>query len=179
MRCCTKSFRELARCSETPTDHTVWSTTKQPMPRADPRFVPNQWETPLQSNGISHWVGANLESALHAKTRCACWVLSMIDLICMPVNLNKSCKLPVFYIHKSNTDLYEIRDWSEFIFTNVSYMDQSDRYWHHSGRSSKVTLWTHWTKWPPYHRWYFRRLFCFSKEKVGILIRFHIRFLVQ
>ena len=32
--------------------------------RADSRFAPSQWETPLQSNGVSHWLGANLESAL-------------------------------------------------------------------------------------------------------------------
>ena len=36
---------------------------------ADSRFVPSQWETSLQSNGVSHWLGANLESALmHACT---------------------------------------------------------------------------------------------------------------
>ena len=28
------------------------------------RFAPSQWETSLQSNGVSHWLGANLESAL-------------------------------------------------------------------------------------------------------------------
>ena len=28
------------------------------------RFVPSQWETSLQSNAVSHWLGANLESAL-------------------------------------------------------------------------------------------------------------------
>ena len=31
--------------------------------RADPRLVPSQWETSLQSNAVSHWLGANLESA--------------------------------------------------------------------------------------------------------------------
>ena len=33
--------------------------------RADSRFVPIQWETSLQNNTISHWLGANLESALY------------------------------------------------------------------------------------------------------------------
>ena len=33
--------------------------------RADSRFAPNQWETSLQSNAVSHWLGANLESALY------------------------------------------------------------------------------------------------------------------
>ena len=32
--------------------------------RADSRFVPSQWETSLQSNVVSHWLGAHLKSAL-------------------------------------------------------------------------------------------------------------------
>ena len=32
--------------------------------RADLRFPPSQWETSLQSNAVSHWLGANLGSAL-------------------------------------------------------------------------------------------------------------------
>ena len=28
----------------------------------DSRFAPSQWETSLQSNAVSHWLGANLES---------------------------------------------------------------------------------------------------------------------
>ena len=32
--------------------------------RAGSRFAPSQWEMLLQSNAISHWLGANLESAL-------------------------------------------------------------------------------------------------------------------
>ena len=32
--------------------------------RADSRFAPSQWETSLQSNAVSHWLGVNLESAL-------------------------------------------------------------------------------------------------------------------
>ena len=35
--------------------------------RADSRFVPSQWETSLKSNTVSHWMGANLESALVHK----------------------------------------------------------------------------------------------------------------
>ena len=33
---------------------------------ADSKFAASQWETLLQSNAISHWLGANLESALYA-----------------------------------------------------------------------------------------------------------------
>ena len=29
----------------------------------DSRLAPSQWETSLQSNAVSHWLGANLESA--------------------------------------------------------------------------------------------------------------------
>ena len=32
--------------------------------RDDSRLAPSQWETSLQSNAVSHWLGANLESAL-------------------------------------------------------------------------------------------------------------------
>ena len=32
--------------------------------RPDSRPAPSQWETSLQSNTVSHWLGANLESAL-------------------------------------------------------------------------------------------------------------------
>ena len=32
--------------------------------RADSRLAPSQWETSLQSNPVSHWLGTNLESAL-------------------------------------------------------------------------------------------------------------------
>ena len=31
--------------------------------------APTQWETSLQSNAISHWLGANLQSALDHKTQ--------------------------------------------------------------------------------------------------------------
>ena len=33
--------------------------------RADCRFAPSQWQTLLQSNNLSHWLGTNLESALY------------------------------------------------------------------------------------------------------------------
>ena len=32
--------------------------------RADSRLPPSQWETSLQSNAVSHWLGANPESAM-------------------------------------------------------------------------------------------------------------------
>ena len=50
--------------------------------RADSRFAPSQWETSLQSNAVSHWLGANLESALY----CPHWWLSF-PYICVHVLL--------------------------------------------------------------------------------------------
>ena len=43
---------------------------------ADSRLAPSQWEMSLQSNAISHWLGANLESALYTllMTSSAWWV---------------------------------------------------------------------------------------------------------
>ena len=43
--------------------------------RADSRLAPSQWETALQSNAVSHWLGAHLESALsnlHDMIACIC-----------------------------------------------------------------------------------------------------------
>ena len=37
----------------------------QYIPWADFRLAPNQWETTLLCNDVSHWLGASLESALH------------------------------------------------------------------------------------------------------------------
>ena len=38
--------------------------------RVDSRFAPSQWETSLQSNVVSHWLGTNLESALYIVSIC-------------------------------------------------------------------------------------------------------------
>ena len=40
--------------------------------RADSRLAPSQWETSLQSNAVSHWLGTNLESALNTYS-CHCY----------------------------------------------------------------------------------------------------------
>ena len=37
--------------------------------KADSMLAPSQWETSLQSNTVSHWLGANLESALPVSQR--------------------------------------------------------------------------------------------------------------
>ena len=53
------------------TCHSIWIwinpflTVFLPHCRDDSMFAPRQWETSLQSNAVSHWLGANLESAMH------------------------------------------------------------------------------------------------------------------
>ena len=42
----------------------------------DSRFAPRQWETALLCNDVSHWRGANLESALHYQIWC--WLIIII-----------------------------------------------------------------------------------------------------
>ena len=51
----------------------LWTRNRQPSRRAgswqpyymaDTRVGPSQWETSLQSNTVSHWLGASLESAM-------------------------------------------------------------------------------------------------------------------
>ena len=44
--------------------HSEFKTFADLQYRADCRLAPSQWEMLLQSNAISHWLGANLESAL-------------------------------------------------------------------------------------------------------------------
>ena len=46
---------------------TTWSLHKGPVMMAHSRLAPSQWETSLQSNAVSHWLGANLESALNEE----------------------------------------------------------------------------------------------------------------
>ena len=46
--------------------HVCLATNINAIHRADSRLATGQWETSLQSNVVSHWLGANLESALHS-----------------------------------------------------------------------------------------------------------------
>ena len=56
---------ELLQWSTKPlTCKTYCCTTRAWNFKADSRFAPSQWETLLQSNAVSHWLSANLESAL-------------------------------------------------------------------------------------------------------------------
>ena len=52
-------------------------------------FAHSQWETLLQCNAVSHWLGANLESSLEAEAgccfpRCCGWIFMWVCLdVCM------------------------------------------------------------------------------------------------
>ena len=52
-------------------DLLIWSNGRRSFMRnrADSRFAPSQWETALLCNGVSHWLGASLESALKDDRR--------------------------------------------------------------------------------------------------------------
>ena len=59
--------------------------------RADSKLAPSQWETSLQSNAVSHWLGANLESALNHHSG---WYIFAV------INLQKSKCASRFVIWK-------------------------------------------------------------------------------
>ena len=45
--------------------YTSCDVIEDAMYMTDSRLAPSQWETWLQSNAVSHWLGANLESTLY------------------------------------------------------------------------------------------------------------------
>ena len=53
--------------------------------RDESRFTPSQWETPLQSNAVSHWLGANLEAV-------SGWVCRIYDAT-VPLSLSLSTRV--------------------------------------------------------------------------------------
>ena len=50
--------------------------------RADSRLAPSQWETSLQSNAVSHWLGANL-AKVYFHTALLHWYQSRFLLVCV------------------------------------------------------------------------------------------------
>ena len=84
-----------SRCAISPAVHFV----SMPFPRrADFRLAPSHWETSLQSNAVSHWLGANLESALLLHDRIC--VLCYWHQIYYVIKLT----MPHFYTDSSVTD---------------------------------------------------------------------------
>ena len=70
--------------------------------RADSRLAPSQWETPLQSNAVSHWLGANLESALKIALCCIIHVMSFWG--CGYANellLSMTMAIPISMLHEN------------------------------------------------------------------------------
>ena len=61
---------------------THWNRYSSP---ADSRLAPSQWQTSLQSNAVSHWLGANLESSLYTGPNlqhcCVCRCVHYSDVI--------------------------------------------------------------------------------------------------
>ena len=53
--------------------------------RGDSKLVPSQWESLLQSNGISHWLGANLESALNMMLKCHVLWSTLMGKLLLPI----------------------------------------------------------------------------------------------
>ena len=59
---------QVSSCKEMVPKYLLQNSIQFVHNRADSRFAPRQWETALLCNDISHWLGANLESALHKPT---------------------------------------------------------------------------------------------------------------
>ena len=75
--------------------------------RDDSRLAPSQWETSLQSNVVSHWLGANLESALQNASAVAAHVLPNNETW----NYHGHMKLPkIARIHQVNTNKNNLCD---------------------------------------------------------------------
>ena len=71
----------------------TWSSL---LHKADSRLAPSQWETSLQSNAVSHWLGANLGSAL----------LHMI--LCCRLGAKELPKRTPFKTNVTTTSLYMV-----------------------------------------------------------------------
>ena len=74
--------------------------------RADSRYVPNQWETSLQSIAVSHWLGANLDSALSVFFTVPCMAY-VVDLIINESQLVERIAL----CHQATTIYYLWQFW--------------------------------------------------------------------
>ena len=90
-------FQDLFQPSKPTTDHTSHSESIELIHRNSWGFSiagliidlhPNQWETSLQSNAVSHWLGVNLESALYSILDS----MSVSSIICV---LFANCKLVI------------------------------------------------------------------------------------
>ena len=90
---------------------------------ASTRFAPSQWEMSLQSNAISHWLGANLESALQNKNQVAGMEYPS------PIFLQLGGHLPDHSHMSPATKLFnltELTEYSQVIWVKIQH---SGTYW--------------------------------------------------
>ena len=84
--------------------------------RADSRLAPSQWETLLQCNTVSHWLGANLESTLYLIMTAPLWgaVQERRNSIANALELRLSCTDPSIWalLVWNMAQLGIIIDWS-------------------------------------------------------------------
>ena len=85
-------------------------TVQWQMYRADSRFVPSQWETSLQSNAVSHWLGANLESALNVKYE---------EVMTLSISLHYLSVTCLFWMILAKSERYIMREY--IIYMMVRY----------------------------------------------------------
>ena len=67
--------------------------------KADSMFAPSQWETSLQSNAVSHWLGANQESTLKILQLTTTWKCYLAKFKWMNINQQNSLLLRLISDH--------------------------------------------------------------------------------
>ena len=92
--------------------YTKLSAWMHTLGRADFRLAPRQWETLLQTNAVSHWLGTNLESSLFRALICA-------KSLCRNLTLNST------YVHQWYKGIYT---WSTLSYF-FRWVIPSDSLW--------------------------------------------------
>ena len=83
--------------------------------RADSRFAPSQWETSLQSNAVSHWLGTNLESALILPEDEPRITFESTAIIMLKINWCWA-SWEIWNVHwTSNSQVQNSRQWNEHL----------------------------------------------------------------
>ena len=93
--------------------------------RADSRLAASQWETSLQSNTVSHWLGANLESGL--QNQAIIWAsgywepVTNISRMLTRIKINKENTFEIpKYTQPFSRGLYLVnQDLSNYVASNV------------------------------------------------------------
>ena len=112
--------------------------------RADCRLAPSQWETSLQSNAVSHWLGANLESILYMDVpgclQSACWIGNChIHLTyCETRLLESKGRISMTFIWNSKAFIHETAFENVICKTSRPHM------------SYRVSSWLFWRTWSCY-----------------------------